>query len=522
MIPGLKKSIDHVYTTYLPKNMHLFVYLSLELDPTTIDVNVHPTKHEVHFMNEEKIVDSVTKALETKLLGSNNSRRFFTQSKLPTELVGNLKGSETKSKEKHFYDKELVRTDSTEQKLEKFFGAPIKRKFGQNEDNNWDEQNENENRSKKQDECRNLAKCRVDLDKRRDESLNHKQKNNKEKSEEYIDVDDESLLNEIINKPDKKNSKVNETLNEEEIERYNQQFMEKNYEFEALLDKSVIDETVYNLESSNSNAQFDPKNNRLNPINSGQTEKEFDVATSDLNKELNLLEKDKFDKFESYKDKLDEEKVDKPNFNQDKFDPLNKEKLNNKTDQDRLETLITFAKDTDLNNSQADKLAKAEAKAMKSIVSKITQADTNLTSVLTLRKEAEERCHMTMRQLFSQHVFVGCVDPTRALIQSGTKLYLCKTYRIVEELFYQFLLYNFENFSLVKFSDELSVYDLALEALDLPEAGWTEGDGEKTELARRISEILVEKGEMLKEYFGVDIDDKGYISSLPLLLGKCQ
>lgn len=49
------------------------------MDPKNLDVNVHPTKHEVHFMHEEKVVELVTNAIETKLLGSNNSRMFFTQ-----------------------------------------------------------------------------------------------------------------------------------------------------------------------------------------------------------------------------------------------------------------------------------------------------------------------------------------------------------------------------------------------------------------------------------------------------------
>lgn len=76
---GLKKAIDQVYATYLPKNTHPFIYLSLELNPLDIDINVHPTKHEVHFLNEEQIVEAIASNIELKLLGSNNSRAFFTQ-----------------------------------------------------------------------------------------------------------------------------------------------------------------------------------------------------------------------------------------------------------------------------------------------------------------------------------------------------------------------------------------------------------------------------------------------------------
>ena len=55
-----------------------FVY-SLEISPQNVDVNVHPTKHEVHFLHEDAIIEGIQKCVETKLLGSNKSRTYYTQ-----------------------------------------------------------------------------------------------------------------------------------------------------------------------------------------------------------------------------------------------------------------------------------------------------------------------------------------------------------------------------------------------------------------------------------------------------------
>jgi len=59
------------------------MYLSLEINPANVDVNVHPTKKEVHFLNEEGIVAAITQAFETQLQGANTSRTFLTQTLLP-------------------------------------------------------------------------------------------------------------------------------------------------------------------------------------------------------------------------------------------------------------------------------------------------------------------------------------------------------------------------------------------------------------------------------------------------------
>jgi len=76
---ALRKSIEAIYSSYVPKGSHPFVYLSIEVDPRNVDVNVHPTKHEVHFLHEDMIVSTITTAVENVLLGSNESRTFFVQ-----------------------------------------------------------------------------------------------------------------------------------------------------------------------------------------------------------------------------------------------------------------------------------------------------------------------------------------------------------------------------------------------------------------------------------------------------------
>ena len=87
---ALRKALETVYVNDLPKDKHPFMYLSLELNPMNIDVNVHPTKHEVKFLHEESIIESIQKCVETKLLGSNESRQYYTQSLIPKMLSAGI------------------------------------------------------------------------------------------------------------------------------------------------------------------------------------------------------------------------------------------------------------------------------------------------------------------------------------------------------------------------------------------------------------------------------------------------
>ncbi|ROT41813.1 DNA mismatch repair protein hexB [Sodiomyces alkalinus F11] len=79
----IKKAIEQVYAAVLPKNGRPFVYLNLNIDPARVDVNVHPTKREVHFLNEDEIIQSICEHIRSKLAEVDTSRTFLTQMVLP-------------------------------------------------------------------------------------------------------------------------------------------------------------------------------------------------------------------------------------------------------------------------------------------------------------------------------------------------------------------------------------------------------------------------------------------------------
>lgn len=81
---AVKKAVEQAYQMFLPKGGHPFVYLSLEIDPARVDVNVHPTKREVHFLSEDEIIDMVCTNIREKLTQVDTSRTFKTQTLIPT------------------------------------------------------------------------------------------------------------------------------------------------------------------------------------------------------------------------------------------------------------------------------------------------------------------------------------------------------------------------------------------------------------------------------------------------------
>ena len=97
-----------------------------------------------------------------------------------------------------------------------------------------------------------------------------------------------------------------------------------------------------------------------------------------------------------------------------------------------------------------------------------------LGSVKTLRKSIDDNCHEGLRDLISNHSFVGCADREFALIQHSTKLYVVNIINLTRHLFYQLMLSEFGNAAYIKLNPPAKIRDMVRFALDMEEAGWTE------------------------------------------------
>jgi DNA mismatch repair protein MLH1 len=136
---AIRKAMEQMYATFLPKGGHPFVYLSLDIEPHRVDVNVHPTKREVHFLHEDEIIETICDDARTSLGNIDTSRTFMTQTLLPNARIQSSRGfaattpppaynprtpgttstgfPNTTRKTIRPYDNDLVRTDSRARKI---------------------------------------------------------------------------------------------------------------------------------------------------------------------------------------------------------------------------------------------------------------------------------------------------------------------------------------------------------------------------------------------------------------------
>lgn len=116
----LKRAIQSVVNIFLPKHAMPFTYLSIELDPQNLDVNIHPTKREVRFLHEEEIIDAISELIHTAMSSVDKSRKFKTQRIISGREPAYTLDSTTTSTKKPRQENKLVRVDSQQSRLRSF------------------------------------------------------------------------------------------------------------------------------------------------------------------------------------------------------------------------------------------------------------------------------------------------------------------------------------------------------------------------------------------------------------------
>lgn len=67
---AISKSIENKYKSLIPINRFPIFVLNIDIAPGEIDVNIHPTKQEVKFINKDRVIGTITNCIERYLLSS--------------------------------------------------------------------------------------------------------------------------------------------------------------------------------------------------------------------------------------------------------------------------------------------------------------------------------------------------------------------------------------------------------------------------------------------------------------------
>lgn len=124
----LRRALVSVFQFYLPKGSHPFIYMSLNIKTQNVDVNIHPTKREVRFLNEEEITELICDNLHDKLSKIDTSRKYklqnlLTQPKHPREEEEVVENAFNKKKLRQ--ENKLVRVDTNQTKLNRFLVSEV-------------------------------------------------------------------------------------------------------------------------------------------------------------------------------------------------------------------------------------------------------------------------------------------------------------------------------------------------------------------------------------------------------------
>lgn len=84
---SVNRTIKDAYHTVLAENKFPIVVISIETDPTLIDVNIHPTKQDIKFSKLESLNDLLFSIIRSAINESDNTFKGYTETKKSEDLA---------------------------------------------------------------------------------------------------------------------------------------------------------------------------------------------------------------------------------------------------------------------------------------------------------------------------------------------------------------------------------------------------------------------------------------------------
>lgn len=478
----LKRSISQVYTSFLMKGERPFFFVVLQLPPNSVDVNIHPTKKNVIFSDENSIIEKISshvleelkreaKFKELTLEGEGSSLQQKTLSfESKSSEFNSFVTSKTVTKSSHDYQENNIGYKKSSETDEEHVMYISSLNEGKDSDYQYVKKEEETETSQSNtnsvtssvcineccDEKENISSrlsTQVSMPSEQDEVTVLEEKN-------Y----DENLCN-IHDNDENKDIITSCILTEDDIEEKVKNNMKSFCPNVPLFDEREAEriETAENIMSQNPYMQS--KSNFQEAI-------EFHSSQNVSN-----------DVFESISREPEIECKIKRNYmlKQNLFKEISYKSDNMTRVDPNMRTLEQFL----------------EASRYSGIKKK--KVELNLQSVNQLLDQASKEMNKVVKTIFRNHVVVGLIDLKYVLFSSEENLYCGKLFDITKLLFYHIGLKNFGNFGVIQFEEPIDILKL-----------------QDTSIIFDVSDIN-SHSELLEEYFGIKIRGN-LLYTMPILI----
>ncbi|KAJ1679058.1 DNA mismatch repair protein [Spiromyces aspiralis] len=502
--PPLKRAVENLYGTVLPKSSKPFLYIDLRLDPLVVDVNVHPTKREVQFLNQDEILFLIVDKVRDILTQTNQSRNYHVQSLLSPTKTAALDAGPIASGESS------PRTPLPTGDKQRGNGA--------------DDGNKSNNDSVE------IQLSLPNTPKRRNGA--------------HMPVS-------IVTPPSSNTPRSARKIPEQIMVRTDSRSLPlQSFAFTSPTAKSRLSYQLLSDNDSDEDLALEfTKSTSSRPSSTSKGGANATLLTRQIPVTMVPLT-------ETTQPQADPATASSPSILKRKYDESAATAVTTSTSPTRqpLQTTL-FGTQAAQPGSKPPHVAPKNAPQPSSgsgssqgqaethqqgggsplvpphadtpltlasslNIKKRPRVNVRLTSILELQQELKDTQHRELTQVLNGHHFVGFIDCTRVLVQHQTKLYVVDLQDISEELFYQLVIKDFHNFGYMVLDPPAPIYDLVLAALRVEEAenNLDERLRPVETVARAITDLIVSRQEMLDEYYCMKITSSGLLQTLPMLL----